>query len=124
MIREVIVYETSDGERFNTREAAEEHNFSAKWKDLTEHDVVIKGHEGRTESFEYWYHSFEEAYYVEVKTSLGQNFIEAICEKNYLDSFLDRKQPFTRYRWDEVLEDWVSFKKDYEYFCERWEKYK
>lgn len=124
MIKKVTVYETLDGKRFDTREAAEEHNFSMKWTNLTEHDVIIKDNNGGTASFEYWYHFFDDAYYVEVKTLLGKEFIEAICEKNHLDSFLGRYQPFGRYRWSEGLDDWVSFEKDYDYFCEQWEIYK
>ena len=64
MIKEVTVFETTDGQRFPTWDEAYEHQFTLNWSNLSENDVVIKDRFGDKASYEYWFNNFDSAFYV------------------------------------------------------------
>ena len=119
MIKEILVYETTDGQRFDDWEEANSHQFTLDWSNLSENDVVLKDQFGDEVSYDYWFDNFESAYYVEIKNSLGQRFIHAIAENSGLDTI----SGLGRYRWDEDIENWISFEEDFKRFHEKWDKF-
>ena len=119
MIKEITVYETTDGVRFDSYENAEEHQFKLDWSYITEGDVVLKDNLGNKASFEYWFNNFDSAFYVEVKTPFGKKFIDKIAGLEGVDTV----SGLGRYRWDEDIENWISFEEDFKRFNERWDKF-
>ena len=119
MIREITVYETTDGVRFDSYENAEEHQFKLDWSCITESDVVLKDVFGNKESFEHWFNNFDSAFYVEVKTPFGKKFIDEIADLEGVDTI----PGLGRYRWDEDIENWISFEEDFKRFNENWDKF-
>lgn len=119
MIKEITVYETTDGQRFDDWEEANKHQFTLNWSNLSENDVVIKDRDGDEVSYDYWFDNFDSAFYVEIKSSLGQRFIHAIAENSGLETI----SGLGRYRWDEDIENWISFEEDFKRFNENWDKF-
>lgn len=119
MIKEITVYETSDGQRFDSRVQATTHQFTLDWSSLNENDVVLKDRRGDSASYDYWFDNFDSAYYVEIKSSLGQRFIDTAAENNGVDTICG----LGRYRWDEDIENWISFEEDFKRFNENWDKF-
>ena len=119
MIKEILVYETTDGQRFDDWEEANNHQFTLDWSNLSENDVVLKDRLGDEVSYSYWFDNFDSAFYVEIKSSLGQRFIHAIAENSGLDTI----SGLGRYRWDEGVDNWISFEEDFKQFNEKWEKF-
>ena len=119
MIKEVTVYETTDGTRFDSYENAEEHQFKLDWSCITEDDVVLKDSLGNKASFEYWLNNFDAAFFVEIKTPFGQRFIDHCAERCGVDTI----EHLGRDRWDEDIENWISFEEDFKQFNEKWEKF-
>ena len=119
MIREVTVYETTDGVRFDSYENAEEHQFKLDWSYITENDVILKDNLGNKASFEYWLNNFDGAFFVEIKTPFGKRFIDSIAENCGVETL----NSLGRYRWDEDLESWISFEEDFKRFNEKWDKF-
>lgn len=119
MIKEVTVYETTDGTRFDSYENAEEHQFKLDWSCITEGDVVLKDIHGNKASFEYWLNNFDSAFFVEIKTPFGKRFIDRCAEHSGVETL----EHLGRYRWDECIEDWISFEEDFKRFNEEWDKF-
>ena len=119
MIKEVTVYETTDGTRFDNYEKAEEHQFKLDWSCITENDVVLKDIHGNKASFEHWLNNFDSAFFVEIKTPFGKCFIDCCAERCGGETL----EHLGRYRWDECIEDWVSFEEDFKRFNEEWDKF-
>ena len=119
MIKEILVYETTDGQRFDDWEEANNHQFTLDWSNLSENDVVLKDRLGDEVSYSYWFDNFDSAFYVEIKSSLGQRFIHAIAENSGLETI----NGLGRYRWDEGVDNWISFEEDFKQFNEKWEKF-
>ena len=119
MIKEILVYETTDGQRFDDWEEANKHRFILNWSNLSENDVVLKDRLGDEVSYDYWFDNFESAFYVEIKSSLGQRFIHAIAENSGLDTI----SGLGRYRWDGSVDNWISFEEDFKRFNENWDKF-
>ena len=119
MIKRIEVFETTDGQRFDEWEVAFNHQFTLNWSNLSENDVVIKDRFGDKASYEYWFNNFDSAFYVEIKSSLGQRFIDEAAENCGVDTI----SGLGRYRWDEDAEDWISFEEDFKRFNENWEKF-
>lgn len=119
MIKEILVYETTDGQRFDDWEEANDHQFTLDWSNISENDVALKDRLGDKASYNYWADNFDSAFYVEIKSSLGQRFIHAIAENSGLDTI----SGLGRYRWDEGLENWISFEEDFKRFNENWDKF-
>lgn len=119
MIKEITVYETTDGVRFDSYENAEEHQFKLDWSCITENDVVLKDNLGNKASFEYWINNFDSAFFVEIKTPFGKRFIDRCAEHCGVETL----EHLGRYRWDECIEDWISFEEDFKRFNERWGKF-
>ena len=119
MIKEVTVYETTDGVRFDSYENAEEHQFKLDWSYITEDDVILKDNLGNKASFEYWLNNFDGAFFVEIKTPFGKRFIDHCSEHCGVETI----EHLGRYRWDEDTEDWISFEEDFKRFNEKWDKF-
>lgn len=119
MIKEVTVFETTDGQRFPTWDEAYEHQFALDWSCISEKDVVLKDKFGDTKPHEHWFNNFDSAFYVEVKTPFGKRFIDRIADLEGVDTV----SGLGRYRWDEDLEGWISFEEDFKRFNENWEKF-
>lgn len=119
MIKKILVYETTDGQRFDDWEKANSHQFTLDWSNLSENDVVLKDRLGDEVSYDYWFDNFDSAFYVEIKSSLGQRFIHAIAENSGLDTI----SGLGRYRWDEGIDNWISFEEDFKRFNENWDKF-
>ena len=118
MIKEVTVYETTDGTRFDNYEKAEEHQFKLDWSCITEYDVVLKDSLGNKASFEYWFNNFDAAFFVEIKTPFGKRFIDRCAERCGVDTI----EHLGRDRWNEDTENWISFEEDFKRFNENWDK--
>ena len=119
MIKEITVYETTDGTRFDTYQDAEDHQFILDWSCITENDVVLKDIHGNKASFEYWVNNFDGAFFVEIKTPFGKRFIDRCAEHCGVETL----ESLGRYRWDEEIEDWISFEEDFKRFNENWDKF-
>lgn len=119
MIKEVTVYETTDGTRFDDWEEAFNHQFTLDWSNLSENDVVIKDRLNGEATYDYWFNNFDIAFYVEIKSSLGQRFIDAAADNQGVETI----SGLGRYRWDEDLESWISFEEDFKRFNENWYKF-
>ena len=119
MIKEITVYETTDGTRFDNYEKAEEHQFKLDWSCITEDDVVLKDSLGNKASFEYWLNNFDAAFFVEIKTPFGKHFIDHCAERCGVDTI----EHLGRDRWDEDTENWISFEEDFKRFNENWDKF-
>ena len=119
MIKEILVYETTYGQRFEDWEEANIHQFALDWSNLSENDVVLKDRLGDEVSYGYWFNNFDSAFYVEIKSSLGQRFIDVIAENSGLYTI----SGLGRYRWDEDIENWISFEEDFKRFNENWDKF-
>lgn len=119
MIKEVTVYETTDGQNFSTWDEAYEHQFVLDWSCISEKDVVLKNKFGNTESYKYWFNNFDSAFYVEVKTPFGKKFIDKIADLEGVETITN----LGRYRWDEDIENWISFEEDFKRFNEKWDKF-
>lgn len=119
MIKKIEVYETTDRTRFDDWEKAFNHQFTLDWSNLSENDVVIKDRFGSENTYDYWFDNFDTAFYVEIKSSLGQRFIDAAADNQGVDTI----PSLGRYRWDEDLEGWISFEEDFKRFNENWDKF-
>lgn len=119
MIKEITVYETTDNQRFDNWEEAFSHQFTLNWSNLSENDVVIKDRDGDKVSYDYWLNNFDNAFYVEIKSSLGQRFINEAASKEGVETISN----LGRYRWDEDIENWISFEEDFKRFNENWDKF-
>lgn len=119
MIKEITVYETTDGTRFDDWEEAFNHQFTLDWSNLSENDVVIKDRLNGEATYDYWFNNFDTAFYVEIKSSLGQRFIDAAADNQGVETI----SGLGRYRWDEDLESWISFEEDFKRFNENWYKF-
>lgn len=119
MIKRIEVFETTDGTRFDDWEEAFNHQFTLNWSNLSENDVVIKDRFGGKASYDYWFNNFDSAFYVEIKSSLGQRFIDEAADNQGVDTI----SGLGRYRWDEDLESWISFEEDFKRFQENWDKF-
>lgn len=119
MIKEITVYETTDNQRFDNWEEAFSHQFTLNWSNLSENDVVIKDRDGDKVSYDYWSNNFDNAFYVEIKSSLGQRFINEAASKEGVETISN----LGRYRWDEDIENWISFEEDFKRFNENWDKF-
>ena len=119
MIKEITVYETTDGTRFDNYENAAEYQFKLNWSYVTENDVVLKDSLGNKASFEYWFNNFDEAFFIEIKTPFGKRFIDRCAEHCGLETI----EHLGRYRWNEGVEDWISFEEDFKRFNENWNKF-
>lgn len=119
MIKRIEVFETTDGTRFDDWEEAFNHQFTLDWSNLSENDVVIKDRFGSEFSYDYWFNNFDTAFYVEIKSSLGQRFIDEAAENCGVDTI----PSLGRHRWDEDIENWISFEEDFKRFNENWEKF-
>ena len=119
MIKEITVYETTDGQRFDKWVEANSHQFTLDWANLSENDVVLKDIHGNKASFEYWDNNFDSAFYVEIKTPFGKRFIDRCAEHCGVETL----ESLGRYRWDECIEDWISFEEDFKRFNEEWDKF-
>ena len=119
MIKEVLVYETTDGTRFDTWEEASDHQFNLDWSNISEDDVILKDQLGEGASFEYWSNNFDSAFYVEIKTPFGKRFIDSIAENGGLETL----ETLGRHRWDGDSEEWISFEEDFKRFNENWNKF-
>ena len=119
IIREITVYEAEDGTRFDNYEEAERYQISKDFWNLTDDDVIIKDGFGIKYNKEYWLTHFDEAFFVEIKNSLGKKFIDTIAEMQGLETI----DGLGRYRWCEDKEEWISFDKEFRTFLEVWEQY-
>lgn len=119
MIKKIEVYETTDGTRFDDWEEAFNHQFTLNWSNLSENDVVIKDRLGGEASYDYWFNNFDTAFFVKIKSSLGQRFIDAAADNQGVETI----SGLGRYRWDEDLERWISFEEDFKRFNENWDKF-
>ena len=119
MIKEITVYETTDGTRFDNYERAEEYQFKLDWSYVTEDDVVLKDAPGNKASFEHWLNNFDRAFFVDIKTPFGKRFIDRCAERCGVDTI----EHLGRYRWDECIEEWISFEEDFKRFNEEWDKF-
>lgn len=119
MIKEITVYETTDSQRFDNWDEAFNHQFTLNWSNLSENDVVIKDRDGDKVSYDYWLNNFDNAFYVEIKSSLGQRFINEAASKEGVETISN----LGRYRWDEDIENWISFEEDFKRFNENWDKF-
>ena len=119
MIKEITVYETTDGTHFNSYEEAEEHQFKLDWFCITEDDVILKDNLGDKASFEYWLNNFDKAFFVEIKTPFGKRFIDRCAEHCGVDTI----EHLGLHRWDEDIENWISFEEDFKRFNENWDKF-
>lgn len=119
MIKEITVYETTDSQRFDNWDEAFNHQFTLNWFNLSENDVVIKDRDGDKVSYDYWLNNFDNAFYVEIKSSLGQRFINEAASKEGVETISN----LGRYRWDEDIENWISFEEDFKRFNENWDKF-
>lgn len=119
MVKEITVYETSDGSRFDSWVEATNHQFTLDWSNLSENDVVLKDRLGGSASYEYWFDNFDSAFYVEIKSSLGQRFIDEAAENGGVDTICG----LGRHRWNEDIENWTSFEEDFKRFSENWDKF-
>ena len=119
MIKEITVYETTDSQRFDNWEEAFSHQFTLNWSNLSENDVVIKDRDGDKVSYDYWLNNFDNAFYVEIKSSFGQRFINEAASKEGVETISN----LGRYRWDEDIENWISFEEDFKRFNENWDKF-
>lgn len=119
MIKEVTVYEASDGERYDSWAEAIAHQFTLDWSHINSTDVIIKDKLGSIATYEYWLNNFDSAFYVEIKTPFGLRFIDCIAENCGVET-LDN---LGRYRWDEEIESWISFEEDFKRFNENWNKF-
>lgn len=119
MIKEITVYETTDSQRFDNWDEAFNHQFTLNWSNLSENDVVIKDRDGDKVSYDYWLNNFDNAFYVEIKSSLGQRFINEVASKEGVETISN----LGRYRWDEDIENWISFEEDFKRFNENWDKF-
>ena len=119
MVKEITIYETTDGTRFDTYKDAEEHQFKLDWSYVTENDVVLKNNFGKKASFRYWLNNFDDAFFVEIKTPFGKRFIDRCAELCGVDTI----KHLGRYRWDKDTENWISFEEDFKRFNENWNKF-
>ena len=119
MIKQVIVYETTDGTRFDSYENAAEHQFRLDWSCITEKDVILKNNLGKKASFEYWLNNFDSAFFAEIKTPFGKRFIDRCAERCGTETI----EHLGRYRWDRETENWISFEEDFKRFNENWDKF-
>lgn len=119
MIKEIAVYETTDGQRFDTWDEAYEHQFVLDWSCISENDVVIKDRLGDRAPYDYWFNNFDSAFYVEVKTPFGKKFIDKIADLEEVETI----PSLGRYRWDEDIKNWISFEEDFKRFNEKWDKF-